>query len=50
MFIVSVLIAIYYNMIIAYTLYYLFASFKEMLPWEKCGTWSTEGKVQGLWK
>lgn len=42
MFIVSVLIAIYYNMIIAYTLYYLFASFKAMLPWEECGDWSSE--------
>ncbi|KAL4228840.1 hypothetical protein ACF0H5_011881 [Mactra antiquata] len=42
MFVVSVLIAIYYNMIIAYTLYYLFASFKAMLPWQECGDWSTE--------
>lgn len=42
MFIVSVLIAIYYNMIIAYTLYYLFASFKAMLPWAECGVWSSE--------
>lgn len=41
MFIVSVLIAIYYNMIIAYTLYYLFASFKAMLPWAECGDWSS---------
>ncbi|XP_052805874.1 sodium- and chloride-dependent glycine transporter 1-like [Mya arenaria] len=42
MFIVSVLIAIYYNMIIAYTIYYLFASFKAMLPWAECGSWSSE--------
>ncbi|KAL3886790.1 hypothetical protein ACJMK2_026762 [Sinanodonta woodiana] len=42
MFIVSVLIAIYYNMIIAYTLYYLFASFQAVLPWSFCGYWSTE--------
>ncbi|ESO89519.1 hypothetical protein LOTGIDRAFT_218886 [Lottia gigantea] len=41
MFIVSVLIAIYYNMIIAWTLYYLFASFAEVLPWSFCGVWST---------
>jgi len=43
MFIVSVLIAIYYNMIIAYTIYYLFASFKAMLPWAECGDWSSPG-------
>nr|KAG5686855.1 hypothetical protein BaRGS_003545 [Batillaria attramentaria] len=43
MFVVSVLIAIYYNMIIAWTLYYLFASFAETLPWSICGPWSSEG-------
>ncbi|KAK7106618.1 sodium- and chloride-dependent glycine transporter 1-like isoform X2 [Littorina saxatilis] len=43
MFVVSVLIAIYYNMIIAWTLYYLFASFAKVLPWSFCGPWSTEG-------
>ncbi|XP_055865520.1 sodium- and chloride-dependent glycine transporter 2-like isoform X1 [Biomphalaria glabrata] len=42
MFIVSCLIAIYYNMIIAWTLYYLFASFQERLPWSYCGDWSSE--------
>ncbi|KAH9504501.1 Sodium- and chloride-dependent glycine transporter 2 [Bulinus truncatus] len=42
MFIVSCLIAIYYNMIIAWTLYYLFASFQERLPWSHCGDWSSE--------
>ena len=44
MFVVSVLISVYYNMIIAYTLYYLFASFAKILPWSDCGEWSTEGK------
>ena len=43
MFIVSTLIAIYYNMIIAWTLYYLFASFAKTLPWNVCGSWSSEG-------
>ncbi|KAJ8316146.1 hypothetical protein KUTeg_006160 [Tegillarca granosa] len=42
MFVVSVLIAIYYNMIIAYTLYYFFASFTSVLPWSYCGDWKTE--------
>ena len=43
MFVVSTLIAIYYNMIIAWTLYYLFASFAKTLPWNVCGPWSSEG-------
>uniref|UniRef100_A0AAY5K2G2 Transporter n=1 Tax=Esox lucius TaxID=8010 RepID=A0AAY5K2G2_ESOLU len=33
---VSVLMAIYYNVIIAYSLYYLFASFQFPLPWSDC--------------
>jgi len=46
MFIVSVLIAVYYNMIIAYTLYYLFASFKAVLPWSDCGEWKSPCKYK----
>ena len=42
MFVVSVLIAIYYNMIIAWAFYYLFASFTDSLPWADCGnSWNT---------
>ncbi|KAG7465193.1 hypothetical protein MATL_G00173690 [Megalops atlanticus] len=33
------LVAIYYNMIIAYVLFYLFASLSSDLPWEHCGNW-----------
>ncbi|XP_016865257.1 sodium-dependent proline transporter isoform X2 [Homo sapiens] len=33
------LVAIYYNMIIAYVLFYLFASLTSDLPWEHCGNW-----------
>ena len=36
MVIISGLVAIYYNMIIAYTIYYLFASFTNKLPWAEC--------------
>jgi len=36
MCIVSGLVGIYYNMIIAWALYYLFASFTSKLPWETC--------------
>lgn len=33
------LVAIYYNMIIAYVLFYLFASLTNNLPWQHCGNW-----------
>ena len=40
MLVVSTLVAIYYNMIIAWALYYFVASFFELprddLPWTKC--------------
>ncbi|XP_064626053.1 sodium- and chloride-dependent glycine transporter 1-like isoform X2 [Lineus longissimus] len=39
MVIVSGLVAIYYNMIIAWSFYYLFASFTAHLPWEGCYNW-----------
>ena len=45
MVVVSSLVAIYYNMIIGWSLYYLFASFTSELPWEKCRPeWSTPCK------
>ncbi|XP_059091235.1 sodium- and chloride-dependent glycine transporter 1-like [Tigriopus californicus] len=37
MLFVTMLVAIYYNMIIAWTLYYTFAGFTSSLPWEFCG-------------
>lgn len=36
MIIVSVLVAVYYNMILAWTLFYTFASFTSVLPWGHC--------------
>uniref|UniRef100_A0A8C1IBI2 Transporter n=1 Tax=Cyprinus carpio TaxID=7962 RepID=A0A8C1IBI2_CYPCA len=42
MLIISVLIAIYYNIIMCWTLYYLFASLKGTLPWATCkNEWNT---------
>ncbi|KAK7116102.1 sodium- and chloride-dependent neutral and basic amino acid transporter B(0+)-like isoform X1 [Littorina saxatilis] len=43
MVIVSALVCIYYNMIIAWSLYYLFASFTSELPWAECrAPWATQ--------
>ncbi len=32
----SAFVGLYYNMIIAWTIYYLFASFTSHLPWSDC--------------
>ncbi|XP_042895111.1 sodium- and chloride-dependent glycine transporter 2 isoform X2 [Parasteatoda tepidariorum] len=39
MIIISVLIAIYYNVIMAYTLYYIGQSFRAQVPWQECQNW-----------
>ena len=36
-FMASSMVGLYYNMIIAWTIYYMFASFTSKLPWEDCG-------------
>lgn len=38
MVMVTVIVAIYYNVIIAYSLYYMFASFQSPLPWTGCSS------------
>uniref|UniRef100_A0A8B9R635 Transporter n=1 Tax=Anas platyrhynchos TaxID=8839 RepID=A0A8B9R635_ANAPL len=44
------LVAIYYNMIIAYVLFYLFASLTSDLPWQHCGNWwNTELPSEEYW-
>ncbi|XP_069468967.1 sodium- and chloride-dependent neutral and basic amino acid transporter B(0+)-like [Ambystoma mexicanum] len=40
MVLISALVAIYYNVIIAYSLYYLFAGFRKVLPWSECFEWA----------
>ncbi|KAI1890543.1 hypothetical protein AGOR_G00154770 [Albula goreensis] len=42
MVLVSTLVAIYYNVIVAYSIYYLFASFQSPLPWSDCFSWSDD--------
>ena len=36
MVLISALVAIYYNIILAWTLFYTFASFTSVLPWSQC--------------
>uniref|UniRef100_A0A1A9ZWE0 Transporter n=1 Tax=Glossina pallidipes TaxID=7398 RepID=A0A1A9ZWE0_GLOPL len=43
MVIVSAIVMLYYNLIIAWTIFYMFASFRTELPWQNCEPeWSTE--------
>ncbi|XP_077429437.1 sodium- and chloride-dependent neutral and basic amino acid transporter B(0+) [Vanacampus margaritifer] len=37
---VTLILSIYYNAIMAYSLYYLFASFQSSLPWFDCFSWT----------
>ncbi|XP_040179610.1 sodium- and chloride-dependent neutral and basic amino acid transporter B(0+)-like isoform X2 [Rana temporaria] len=51
MVIISTLVSIYYNVIIAYSLFYLFASFRSYLPWGDCYEWadsSCQGTINGF--
>ncbi|KAM3621422.1 uncharacterized protein V6R79_010956 [Siganus canaliculatus] len=40
MVMVNLIVSIYYNVIIAYSLYYMFASFQYPLPWSDCFSWA----------
>ncbi|XP_066437970.1 sodium- and chloride-dependent neutral and basic amino acid transporter B(0+)-like isoform X2 [Eleutherodactylus coqui] len=42
MVLITTLVTIYYNVIIAYSLYYMFASFQRVLPWTDCFKWSDD--------
>lgn len=42
MIIVSAIVMLYYNVIIAWTIFYMFASLRAQLPWQNCdAAWST---------
>ena len=44
MFLVSACVGIYYNMIIAWAIYYTVASFAADVPWKTCtNEWNTPG-------
>lgn len=40
--IISFIMSTFYNVLIAYSLYYLFSAFRSELPWNSCGhRWNT---------
>ena len=46
-FMASCMVGLYYNMIIAWTIYYMFASFTSELPWSDCNNeFNTECKIE----
>ncbi|XP_030066588.1 sodium- and chloride-dependent neutral and basic amino acid transporter B(0+)-like [Microcaecilia unicolor] len=42
MVLISALVSIYYNVILSYSLHYLFSSFQRVLPWSDCFSWADE--------
>ena len=42
----SAIVCVYYNVIVAWTLYYLFMSMRKTLPWSSCNNeWNDESCV-----
>ena len=49
MFFVSLVVSIYYNMLNAWAIFYIAASFAGDVPWRNCGNeWNTESKTNSL--
>ena len=44
MVITNTCIGIYYNVIIAWSMYFFFASMTDILPWETCDNWWNTGR------
>ncbi|XP_072040105.1 sodium- and chloride-dependent glycine transporter 2-like isoform X2 [Amphiura filiformis] len=43
MVIVGLYVAVFYNVVVSYTIFYIFASFRKEVPWATCGNyWNTE--------
>nr|XP_018670765.1 sodium- and chloride-dependent neutral and basic amino acid transporter B(0+) [Ciona intestinalis] len=45
MVVLSAFVGIYYNVIIAYTMFYFFSSLTSNLPWETCDNWWNDGSI-----
>ena len=51
MIMVAFLCTVYYNVIVAWVLYYMYASVREDVPWRNCGNpWNTDLCVKGARK
>lgn len=45
MFIVACMISVYYNIITAWSIFYVVSSFRSHVPWSSCGNvWNTNSK------
>ncbi|XP_068246956.1 sodium- and chloride-dependent glycine transporter 1-like isoform X1 [Palaemon carinicauda] len=42
MFMISFYIGCYYNVVLAWAIYYIYSSFTHTLPWTSCGDWGSE--------
>lgn len=50
MFLMSSLVGVYYNMILAWALFYLVSSLNSVLPWSSCDNWwNSVGKLEKLY-
>lgn len=43
MVMVAMLVAVYYSAIVAFILFYMFASFQSPLPWSRCSSNTSSG-------
>uniref|UniRef100_A0A8C9QVB0 Transporter n=1 Tax=Scleropages formosus TaxID=113540 RepID=A0A8C9QVB0_SCLFO len=48
MVLVSTMVAVYYNVIVGYSIYYMFASFSSPLPWSTCSEKNCSTTLMGM--